>query len=407
MTQPIPTHIKEQYNISDVKPIYTLLIDGNALFKRSLATNIKRGDDGEEYGGIYNSLLQIRNMLMKKDFDYVYCFFDNDGSGYLRYKMYNNYKRNRGKHYENFGTSAYFAELRKNEKRMMMAGLWKKKKQVGLTKDERQEYEYSRQRPILQDILEELFIRQLPNVSMVEGDDLIAYYVTHKKENEKVIIMTGDMDLTQLIASDVAVYNLNTDQETLQKYFITEDNSVDRLGFTYKNVALIKTICGDVSDNIGCIEGFGGEEHKTLFKWFPKMQIEEYTLERVLQEAQAMNEEYKASHRGKPSKVMESLLNASTKWQYEGNIYEVNRKIIDLKHPIMTDEAIEEMESIMYAPISIEDRRLSNVMRIVLKHGMTDLKDEDRFAHFFGVFEKIANKEKRRYAEAMAESSGK
>ena len=402
MKQPVRSDIIERHNLPTEKPIYTLLIDGNALFKRSLSTNKKRGDNGAEYGGVFNSLLQIRVMLAKKDFDYVYCFFDNDGSGYLRYQYYNDYKRTRGKHYENYGVSEYFKELRKNEKRMMMAGLYKKSQTTGLSQQERMDYEYNRQRPILQDILEELYIRQIPNVSLVEGDDLIAYYVLHKKPNEKIIIMTGDMDLTQLIAEDVAIYNLNTDQETMRKYFITADNSVDTLGFTYKNTALIKTICGDSSDNIGCIQGFGGEDHKTLFKFFPKMQIEEYTLDRVIEEAKVLNEEWKATHKQKGNKNLEAIINGVTTWEYKGNIYEINEKIIDLKKPIMTEEAIAEMDAIMYAPISIEDRSLGNVMKIVLKNGMTEFKDEDRFASFFGVFDKIANKEKRRYAKALA-----
>ena len=36
---------------------------------------------------------------MKKDFDYVYVFFDDENSGILRYKIYNEYKANRDKNY--------------------------------------------------------------------------------------------------------------------------------------------------------------------------------------------------------------------------------------------------------------------------------------------------------------------
>ena len=46
-----------------------------------------------------------------------------------------------------------------------------------------------------------------------EGDDFIAYYVAHKKPEERVIIVSTDQDLTQLISPTVAVYN-----RTLTKY---------------------------------------------------------------------------------------------------------------------------------------------------------------------------------------------
>lgn len=50
-----------------------------------------------------------------------------------------------------------------------------------------------------------LFIRNLI-CDEVEGDDIIAYIVTHKDENEKICIVSNDMDLTQLIDEDVCVY---------------------------------------------------------------------------------------------------------------------------------------------------------------------------------------------------------
>ena len=94
-----------------------------------------------------------------------------------------------------------------------------------------------------------------------------------------------------------------------------------------------------------------------------------------------------------------SALKASS--YVEGPDVDVNADVIVFPGAPL-EEAIAEMDAIMYAPISIEDRSLGNVMKIVLKNGMTEFKDEDRFASFFGVFDKIANKEKRRYAKALA-----
>ena len=52
----------------------------------------------------------------------------------------------------------------------------------------------------------ELYIRWIFD-EKTEGDDLIAYYVKNKKPNDKVVIVSGDEDLTQLISDTVCIYN--------------------------------------------------------------------------------------------------------------------------------------------------------------------------------------------------------
>ena len=81
MKQPTRPQIKEAYNITDVKPIYTLIVDGNSLFKRSISVDKRLSSNGIEYGAIFQFLLQVKMMLAKKDFDYVYVFWDGDKSG--------------------------------------------------------------------------------------------------------------------------------------------------------------------------------------------------------------------------------------------------------------------------------------------------------------------------------------
>ena len=67
-------------------------------------------------------------------------------------------------------------------------------------KDENDDDEiFEREKGIINAILEELCIRQY-EFENVEGDDIIAYYVKNKKPNEKVVIVSSDKDLTQLIS---------------------------------------------------------------------------------------------------------------------------------------------------------------------------------------------------------------
>ena len=76
-------------------------------------------------------------------------------------------------------------------------------------------------------------------------------------------------------------------------------------------------------------------------------------------------------------------------------VYEINRKIIDLRNPLMTDEAKELMESIMYAPMDSEDRSLENLYNIILKYDIDKLKDSTTFGNFFNEYVTIMEKEKK------------
>ena len=178
----------------------------------------------------------------------------------------------------------------------------------------------------------------------VEGDDLIAYYVQHKKPNEKVVIVSGDRDLTQLIRDDVCQYIPS------MKKFITPDNSVNELGMTHENVLVKKILCGDASDNIKGIKGMG---EQTLLKLFPEMKNKKTSLEAVIARSKELLEERKANKK-KPLKSLENVVNCVTDGVQGKDIYEINKKIIDLSEPLLTDEALEGLNEEMYAPMSSE-----------------------------------------------------
>ena len=61
----------------------------------------------------------------------------------------------------------------------------------------------------------------------------------------------------------------------------------------------------------------------------------------------------------------------------------------------MTDEAIEMIDSIMYAPIDPENRTLSNLYNILLENDVDLLKDETKFSNFFTEFLYLIDKERK------------
>ena len=208
MTQPIRKNIKEKHPEITSESIYTLLVDGGSLLRQSFK-DPRINSNGIHYGGVFQFLLQLRMMMQKKDFDYVYIFFDEHDSDILRYEIYPDYKANRDKDYaEHSDLSDYMKEFNAKIAQMQNYLYKKKEKTIKPTTPEEKivKENFDRERDLLCKYFGELYIRWMID-DKTEGDDLISYYVHHKLPNEKVVIMSADEDLTQLISETVCVYN--------------------------------------------------------------------------------------------------------------------------------------------------------------------------------------------------------
>ena len=130
MAQPVKQNIAELHPELSEKQTYSLVIDGTNLLRLSFA-DTRINTSGVHYGGVFQFLLQIKILLQKKDFDYVYVFFDDEDSGILRYQLYNDYKANRDKNYADKinDTSDYMQAYNAKLRAMQNAIYNKEKKQ--------------------------------------------------------------------------------------------------------------------------------------------------------------------------------------------------------------------------------------------------------------------------------------
>jgi 5'-3' exonuclease len=384
MSQPIPKKVKENNPNIGNKTFNTLLVDGSNILELSSLGDKTISSNGKQIGGIFQFLLQIKLLLKKANFRYVYVFWDGNSSGYYRYMLNEEYKMNRDKEFIiDEGLSDYMREFNANLKRMQeyIFGKGRRQKTEEQKKDKDIFYE---QREIIMNCLEELFVRQCI-CDKVEADDLIAYYVLHKKRNERIVIMSNDADLTQLIDDDVIIYIQRT------KKFINKKNHTDETGFYYENVLLKKMICGDASDSIKGIKGVG---ETTLLRYFPELAKRKVTLEEIIDGARKINED-RVSNKKKPLQWADNIVNGVTTGAQGDRIYEINKKIIDLKNPLMTDEAKELMDSMMYAPLDPEDRSYDNLYKILCEAGVDELTEPDKFSNFFIEYTYLIEKEKK------------
>ena len=388
MRQVIKKNIIEANDI-DVSPKYsTLIIDGNSLLKMSLVDK-RVNSRNEEYGAVLQFFWQMKKRIQERDFNFVYVFWDGDNSGQLRYKYYPEYKANRDKHYrDSEPQSDYERKLQDFYRRTIE--FYKKKERKPVKRNETEDESFRRQRSIIQNMLEHLFVRQLM-CDDVEGDDLIAFYVKHKDKNDNVVIFSGDRDITQLISDSVSVYVPQL------KVMVTPSNHEKVIGFTHENVLVKKILCGDASDNIKGIKGVG---ETTFFKLFPLAKSKKMTLDDIIEESKRMNEERKANKK-KPLAALTNIINSVTDGCQGNRIYEINKKIIDLSEPLLTTEATKEICDMMYAPIDPEGRDYSNLYRIISENDMSELQDENKFSLLFGCFEHVINAEKKFFEKSL------
>lgn len=384
MAQPIPRKIQENNPDYKGKRFNTLLVDGSNILELSTSADRRVNSEGKIYGGTMQFLLQIKLLMRKGNFRYVYVFWDGPNSGEYRAMLLPTYKSNRDKDYDlsvSGELSDYMKEV--NARVKSMQEYFYSKNKAKLTERRKEKELFYDQREVVMQCLEEVCVRQCV-CDKVEADDLIAYYVNNKKQEERIVIMSNDRDLTQLISEDVIIYVQN------QKKFINTKNHTTEMGYNYQNVLLKKIICGDASDSIKGIKGVG---EKTLLDKFPEVKERKVELSEIIEKAKQINEQ-RISDKKKPLKWAENIVNRVTDGVQGKKIYEINKKVIDLKHPILTDEAKELMDTMMYAPIDGEGRSLSNLYKILVdENGIDEFRDENRFSSFFYEYKILMNRE--------------
>ena len=394
MKQPIRKKLLEEgVAKKEETPILTLVIDGNSVLKQSLV-NETIGTNGRSYGGVLQTFIIIKRLMKMRDWNFVYIVFDGDNSGQLRYNFYPEYKQNRDKNFKAVGESksAYDKAIDDFCKRTLEYynnKRYKSNKETKRKETEDESFQY--QRGVLIDMCECLSMRVLM-YDEVEGDDIIAYLVKNKKENEKVCIVSNDRDLTQLINNDVCVYIPQ------KKEIVTDKNSIEKLGYTHENVVIYKMLCGDSSDNIKGITGMGDG---TFFKLFPDAKTNKIDLNYIFEHSKQINEE-RIKNKQKPLKVLENVLSNTTSGCQGALVYEVNEKLIDLnKFILLTDEAKNNLSEVIGAPLDPEGRDFKSLYEIVYNNGMSELMADNKFSTFFSDFAKLQDNERKYYEKSI------
>jgi DNA polymerase-1 len=92
-----------------------------------------------------------------------------------------------------------------------------------------------------------------------EADDLIGTFVKKfSNRKEQIVIVTGDMDIMQMIeGDDVVVYTAKKTDSNIEQNLYNEEKVFEKYGIWPKQIPDYKGLRGDTSDNIPGIKGIG------------------------------------------------------------------------------------------------------------------------------------------------------
>jgi len=333
--------------------IRTLLVDGNSLLNTGFhgIKNMYHGDN--HIGGLYHFLNALRKHLDNYLITKVVVFWDGKNNIQPRTKLYPEYKLNRRQK----------------------------------VKDKETLESYAQQKLRIQQYLEELYVRQA-SFKFCEADDCIAHYC--KNSEEEIIILTSDRDLLQLISPNVSTHVIS-----LNKLFKSGDKvPLNGVYIPSNNVRLVKTICGDSSDNIYGIKMVGV---KSLVKIIPEILEKKVTLEEVIDIINAKEKITK-----KEKNILEGVTQKELKnLKQEKNILETNYQIIGVGEEFLTNEALSGIEELLKEAIDPEGRHWKNALDLMMSDGILNIlpKYDDSWVDFVKPFLRLSRIEKDFYKQ--------
>jgi DNA polymerase I len=333
--------------------VKTLLVDGDNLFKIGFHGVREFFVDGNHIGGVFHFLNTLRKQLDEHNYDKVIVFWDGDGNSSQRRNIYPKYKLNRRQDMNEFKLESYHIQ-----------------------KERVKQY------------LEECFVRQL-RVDNNESDDLIAHYCQVAKDEDKVIF-TADKDLLQLIDSTTSIYS------PMIKVMYKMGDKVSIMGnqIPHQNILTLKVIMGDKSDNIDGIERLG---EKTFLKFFPEVLDEMVSVDDILSKSKQLLQE------NETNKALQNLVKGKTKDGELGEtFFDVNKRIVDLSNPMITEEGKELVELYYRETMDPEGRGSKNLIRMMTDDGFFKFlpKTDEAFLNFVKPFTKLTRKEKRQFKQS-------
>jgi len=186
-----------------------------------------------------------------------------------------------------------------------------------------------------------------------------------------------------LISEDVRIYFLDL------KQMVDLTNYSSYFCYHPSNSVLVKTMTGDSSDSIKGIKGLGQDK---LLSLFPELKTQILSLNEIIDKAKKQQQE-RIDNKKKPLKVLDNIINKVTDGPQKEMIYEINNRLVNLNTPMMTEDAIRELQRLNDGKLTNTDRDLKNVMAMMKRDGLDKAIGETRYPDYLIPFKKLIERE--------------
>ena len=224
-----------------------LIVDGLNIFTRHFIANPSVSENGESVGGIIGTLYSLSSLSQRFKPDRIVVVWESGGSARKR-AIYKDYKKGRKPQKLNRYYEGEIPDTVQNRNFQINT---------------------------LISLMSKMSLLQV-YVEDCEADDVIGYLCKYKLSDWKKVIVSSDKDFYQLLDTKTLIFS------PTWKKFVSFKQVEEKFKITAENFCLAKSICGDVSDNIGGVKGVG---FKVLAKRFPFLESRKnFTISDILTE---------------------------------------------------------------------------------------------------------------------------
>jgi hypothetical protein len=125
---------------------------------------------------------------------------------------------------------------------------------------------------------------------------------------------------------------------------------------------------------------------------FPEIKERKVNLNEVIQLAKIKQEE-RIGKKQKPLKILDNIVNGITDGVQKNKIYEINHRLVNLKEPMITLNAINNLEDLKNTTLDNTGRDLKNVLKMMKRDGIDKALGEYRYSEFLIPFKKLIDRE--------------
>jgi hypothetical protein len=116
------------------------------------------------------------------------------------------------------------------------------------------------------------------------------------------------------------------------------------------------------------------------------------TIDEVIELA-SVRQNQRLSEKKKPLKALTNIINKVTDGVQKENIYEINERLVNLKTPMITEDAICELNDLINGVFDFTDYSLKNVMLLMKRDGLDKAMGYYRYDDFLIPFKQLINRE--------------